>query len=569
VPSLLTPRVREVVPPQTAAFVDNKVRRKFGINRAEQARRTPWHMLRGNSDFRLYFFGSVTSDFGTWLQNSAQVLLAYQLTHSVFTVGLVTFAQFTSPLVLGPWAGVLTDRCGGRRTLLTTQIVSALVAATLAGLDFGGVLDAWGLGACAVVGGLAFTFALPARNVTVQRLVPRDKLKPAYAMDTVSYNLGRALAPLLTVAMGLAGISLAWSFAANALSFIAFSVILWRVHMHAQAEPERRSKVRDGFRIAHSDRRITILLLMVAAVTIADDPILVQGPALAKHLHLATGLSSCFIAALGVGTVLGSFRPSMHRPSLRLAATALAGLALCMLLFVHAPTMWFGVVAAMGAGASCLIANSVTRAVLAERAGPEETAAVMAVWAIAWAGSKPFAALIDGTLGGLIGLQWTGLILAAPALIPFLVIMLEPLIRLWAAKWHAGQLAVRSPGATGNAKSRSAVRGRRHLQKSLVPFATLTFQRQSCHHSRRYTDDNKACGRHNQHWDGGPYPDYVLSGISQQTGRQPRRESTAGGVHGEVPRSPVSSVPVRALRPPLWRIAAPACQSKTSENRST
>ncbi len=42
--------------------------------------------------------------------------------------------------------------------------------------------------------------------------------------------------------MGLAGVSFAWSFAANALSFIAFSVILWRVHMHTQAEPERRSR---------------------------------------------------------------------------------------------------------------------------------------------------------------------------------------------------------------------------------------------------------------------------------------------------------------------------------------
>jgi MFS family permease len=438
----LTPRVREVVPTQTAAFVDNKVRKKFGINRADQARRTPWHILRYKSDFRWYFFGSVTSDFGTWLQNSAQVLLAYQLTHSVLTVGLVTFAQFTSPLVLGPWAGVLTDKFGGRRTLLATQVVSALVAATLAGLDLGGLLNAWGLCSGAVFGGLAFTFALPARNVTVQRLVTKDKLKPAYAMDTVSYNLGRALAPLLTLAMGLVGISLAWAFAANALSFIAFSVILWRVHIHAQAEPERRSRVRDGFRIARSDRRIRILLLMVAAVTIADDPILVQGPALAKHLHIATGLSSCFIAALGAGTVLGSFRPSMHRPSLRLAATALAALALFMLLFVNAPTMWFGILAALGAGASCLIANSVTRAVLAERAGPEKTAAVMAVWAIAWAGSKPFASLIDGTLGSLIGLRWTGLILAAPALIPCLVILMEPLIRLWAAKWRAGQFAV-------------------------------------------------------------------------------------------------------------------------------
>jgi hypothetical protein len=68
----------------------------------------------------------------------------------------------------------------------------------------------------------------------------------------------------------------------------------------------------------------------------------------------------------------------------------------------------------------------VTRAALAEQAGPEKTAAVMAVWAIAWAGSKPFASLIDGTLGSWIGPQWTGLILATPALIPFLVIMLAP-----------------------------------------------------------------------------------------------------------------------------------------------
>jgi predicted MFS family arabinose efflux permease len=420
-----------------ATFFDvGKFRQKFGIKLGDQARRTPWHMLRENSNFRWYFFGSVTSDFGTWLQNSAQVLLAYQLAHSVFTVGLVTFAQFTSPLVLGPWAGVAADKYGSRRTLLATQVVSAVVAATLAGCDFGGALNGWGLSAGALVGGLAFTFALPARNVNVQRLVPKDKLKTAYALDTVSYNLGRAVAPLVIICVGLAGISLAWAFAANAVSFIVFSVILWRVHMRAEPEPEQRSRVRDGFRIARSDRRILVLLLMVAAVTIADDPILVLGPALAKHLHVSTNMSSCFIAALGAGTVVGSFRPSKHRPTMRLAATALATLALFMLLFVIAPTMWIGVIAALGAGASCLVANSVTRAVLAEQAGPERTAAVMAVWAIAWAGSKPFASLLDGTLGSKWGLHWTGLILAAPAFIPFLVIMLEPRLGFWTAKWR-------------------------------------------------------------------------------------------------------------------------------------
>lgn len=358
-------------------------------------------------------------------------VLAYQLAHSVLTVGMVTFAQFTSPLVLGPWAGVATDKFGGRRTLLGTQVVSAGTAATLAVLDFAGLLNAFALITGAIITGLTFTFALPARNVTVQRLVPADKLKPAYAMDSVSYNLGRAVAPVLIMGMGLVGISFAWAFAVNAMSFIVFSLILWRVHMHAAAEPARRSRIRDGFVIARRDRRILILLLMVAAITVADDPILVLGPALAKQVHASPAWSSWFISAFGAGTVLGSLRRPRHQPTLRLGATALAVLALSMLLFVHAPTIWIATIGAVGAGTSCLIANSVTRAALAEHTGPEKTAAVMAVWAIAWAGSKPFASLMDGALGNWIGPQWTGLILAAPALIPFMVIMLEPRTGFW------------------------------------------------------------------------------------------------------------------------------------------
>ena len=406
---------------------------QFGVKRSDEERHTPWHMLRGNRGFRLYFIGSVTSDFGSWLQSAAQVVLAYQLAHSVLTVGLVTFAQFSSPLMLGPWAGIMADRFGGRRTLVGTQVISAVVAATLAGLDFGGLLNAWVLVWGAIITGLAFTFALPARNVTVQRLVPPNKLKPAYAMDTVSYNLGRAIAPILIMAVGLLGMTYAWAFAANAVSFLVFSLILWRIHMRTEAEPERRSRMRDGFLVASRDRRIMILLLMVAAVTIADDPILVLGPALAKQLHVSPDMSGWFIAALGAGTVLGSFRRTKHLPTIRLAATALASLALFMMLFVDAPSMWIAVMAALGAGASCLIANSVTRAVLADRAGPEKTAAVMAVWAIAWAGSKPFASLLDGTLGSWIGPQWTGLILATPALIPITVIVMAPKIGSWLA----------------------------------------------------------------------------------------------------------------------------------------
>ena len=106
-----------------------------GLAPSKAPRRSPWRVL-AYPEMKRYFIGSVASDFGTWIQNTAQVLLAYKLAHSALAVGLVTCAQFASPLVLGPWAGVMASRFGCKRTLLGTQVMSALVAAALGGLQF-------------------------------------------------------------------------------------------------------------------------------------------------------------------------------------------------------------------------------------------------------------------------------------------------------------------------------------------------------------------------------------------------------------------------------------------------
>jgi MFS family permease len=381
----------------------------------------------------------VTSDFGTWLQNTAQVLLAYRLSHSVLIVGIVTCAQFSSPLFLGPWAGVMTDKFGGRRILMATQFVAAAFAGLMAALVFSGPMHVRWLGVGAIASGLAFTFALPARNVTVRRLVPEDDIEPAYAMDSVSYNLGRALAPPVSVALVLTA-GFGYAFMANAVTFLVFAGCLMLAGRgNAQgvtAESRQKSKLKAGFVIARSDWRIAVLLFMVAAVTIADDPILVLGPAVAGHLHVADSWSGWFIAALGGGTFLGSFLPSRDNPSVRLAASALAALAACMIFFVMSPWVWGSITAAAGAGVACLIANSATKTVIAKRAGPAGEASVMAVWAIAWAGSKPVASLLDGLLAGHVGLQRTGILLAAPALVPVsvMVALMVPVLVL--RKWQ-------------------------------------------------------------------------------------------------------------------------------------
>jgi MFS family permease len=405
----------------------------FGLTGNDDPKQSPWRVLGHSAEMRRYFLGAMASDFGSWIQNTAQVFLAYKLTHSVFAVGLVTCSQFASPLVLGPWAGVPTDRFGSTRTLIGTQALSALIAATLGVLQFTGLLTEPMLIAGAVAIGLFFTFALPARTVTARTLVPEDKIKAAMAMDSVSYNLGRALAPVLSVVV-IVTIGFGWAFEINAISFIVFSVLLLGLPSHpaesAQQPSSVLSRFKVGFQVVSSRRRIMILLLLVASVTVAADPILVLGPALAKHVfHASADWSAGFIGALGAGSVVGSALPRQGKPSIRRAAAVVGLLGMAMVIFAAAPRAWISVIAAFVAGVACLVANSATRSLLIEHAGRQHEVNVMAIWAIAWAGSKPIASLVDGSLAGTaIGVRGAGIVMALPALVPALALLCWPAV---------------------------------------------------------------------------------------------------------------------------------------------
>jgi MFS family permease len=419
----------------------------LGMSGSHGPKSSNWQAL-AHPRFRWYFLGSVTSNFGTWLQNTAQVVLAYKLTHSVFAVGLVTCAQFTSPLLLGPWAAVLTHKFGNWRALIVTQIASTAIATTLAALTFSGTLTINWLLACALAIGLAFTFALPAMSVMVAGLFSDNEneadrakaVKRAMAMDSVSYNLGRALAPAISILI-FTTVGFGLAFALNAGSFFLFTLVLVYLRPRTRQQAPNRSRVMNGLHIAVKEPRVMVLLLMVAAITVAADPILVLGPALAGRIfHSSADWSGVFIASLGAGNVIGSFS-KRRPPSIRRVAAVLAILALAMMVFSAAPSIWLSIAAAFGVGMACLVAGATARSLLIECAGDDvkRQTAIMAAWAVAWAGSKPIASLTDGSLAGLIGVRATGILLAAPALIPALVLILLPWIDnlACAARWSA------------------------------------------------------------------------------------------------------------------------------------
>jgi MFS family permease len=393
-----------------------------------EARMASWHVL-SVPRFGAYFAGSVLSNLGTWLQTTAQILLAYQLTHSAFAVGAITAAQFSGFLVFGPWAGSLAGRVGQKKVLVGTQIVSAAVAGALAITQLNGHLTESELFFGALGTGVAFTFALPVQTAMVSALVPERDTKAAMAMNSVSYNAGRALSPVLYLVV-LSSIGADWAFAINAASFLAFAVtivVIYPSHAPAQARP---APDWSGVRMAIRQPRIMLLLAMVAAITVVDDPIQVLGPSLAHSvLRVSTMWPAYFLSALGLGAVLGALTPPELRarvlPRLagsRRAAIPLAALAASVVVFAAGLNPLLSLTAAVTAGMAALWTGAAAQALLLTTAGPSNATQVMALWAVAWAGSKPIASLADGWLASSLGVRSTALILAAPA---FLIAVLE------------------------------------------------------------------------------------------------------------------------------------------------
>lgn len=392
-------------------------------------RSSAWGLLRLPA-FRTYFVGCTVSNLGTWLQCTCQVVLAYQITRSVFAVGIVVCAQFAAIPLLSPWAAVIADSCGLKATLVASQVASALIAAAMAASYLLGMLTENTLILGAIGLGLMYSLALPLQVSVVPTLVPPEDAEAAVEMNSASYNSGRALAPALSVLIiATAGPEI--TFALNAASFLFFAIVLARLLPKGVGipvepgltgtQPRQRARFTDGIVEALNKPRILLLLAIVAAVTLADDPILVLSPALSRtHLHLSADWTGYFIAALGWGAVIGSVRLRPRREvnarnASRRAACSLLVLGCSMVLFAVGISPVVSLVCALAAGAAALLTGvaAQTPIVVTDK---KSAASVGALWAVAWAGTKPLASLADGALASRIGILFTAMVLAAPAM---------------------------------------------------------------------------------------------------------------------------------------------------------
>lgn len=371
-------------------------------------------------DFGPYLLGNFASNCGTWFQNIAQALLVYQMTHSTLLVGAVNFAQFIGSLVLAPWAGAAADRFDRRRLLMTVQAASLVVAAALTVIAYTGHAGLLVILVAALLLGLGAAFAIPAMQALVPALVERRDMPAAVAMNTVTFTLARAIGPILG-ALAVTHLGIAAAFGLNAssylLMFCALTVVRPRPVQAGAGAKKKRASLRSAWRSVRGDSTSLLMLIVVACVAISGDPVNTLTPEFAtRTFHQPdTGLG-LLIGAFGFGSVIAAFvakRIGGARGTM--AVMLLMGLATIGLGF--AVNMWMAMAMLCVAGFGFLAAQTNATVRLQARVSEQERGRVMALWGVAWLGTRPIASLIDGAVADLAGVRAAAMVMALPVLL--------------------------------------------------------------------------------------------------------------------------------------------------------
>jgi MFS family permease len=371
------------------------------------ASRRTFASLRRHYNYRLFFFGQLTSVAGTWMQNIALAWLVVVLApHSRgLALGLLSVCRFGPFTVLGLFAGVVTDRFDNRRTVIATQATQMAFSAVLAAVTLLGHVQLWEVYAIAALTGTALVFDAPSRQNLTFQMVGRDELPNAIALNSSLFNTARIFGPALAGVL-IAAVGAGWCFAINSASFLAVlaGLLLMRVsELYPLADRRRPTLLRgtrEGFAYARRNRTVLVTLSMMVVFASLCFNFNILLPLLAKNtLDAGPRTFGIISACFGAGALVGALSAAaIARASWRVMFAGAAGFGVCELLIapVHGVALAGFLLFVCGVFFTSYTANSNSAIQLAS---PDYIRGrVLGLYYYAWNGLAPLGALIVGWL---------------------------------------------------------------------------------------------------------------------------------------------------------------------------
>ena len=391
-------------------------------------------------DYRYLWLGQVGASASLWMEQLARPLLILMLTDSALMVGLITATRMVPMLLVGIWAGVIADRADKRQILLIKKSITFLTHLTTAILILSSVIEPWMVFVTTFVGGSAMAFDQPARQSLIPRLVPRETIANAIALNSAAMNVMRILgAPLAGVFL------LVFDF--GELYLVQSAVYLWVIYSMSQINFRRaqldearprttmRQELLEGFQAVRRDSVILYILGLSLILFVWGFPYQsVYVPLIAVEvLDIGSAGAGGLVALTGAGALLGSLTVATSGDSLKKRGVVMLAqivvFAVALTLFARADTLLLAAPALLVTGAMQTSFMSLNNAFVLGRTSPELQGRVMSLFSLD-RGLIPLGATIGGVLAETLGPQ-DGLMVMAAICLAFtlLVALLVPTIR--------------------------------------------------------------------------------------------------------------------------------------------
>jgi MFS family permease len=260
--------------------------------------------------FRAIWAANTVSNIGTMMQSVGAAWLMTSLTASTTLVGLVQTAATLPIFLVGLLAGALADLADRKVLLLWSQAWMLMVASMLGLLTLLGNATPWLLLTLTFALGIGGAISLPAWQATVQDMVPKAWLASAVALNSISFNVARAVGPALG-GLVVSVFGAAFAFFANAGSFLAVvaAVASWK---RSPLERSRLSEdlfgaIRAGFRYLLHAPRLQAPIMRAIAFNLCAAAVWPLLPLFARDVleTSATGYG-LLLAAFGLGSIVSA-----------------------------------------------------------------------------------------------------------------------------------------------------------------------------------------------------------------------------------------------------------------------
>lgn len=378
------------------------------------------HLLLDRA-FGPFFVGKLLSTAGVWIYNIVGAILVHDLTGSAFMVGLVSIMQFGPQLLLAPLSGAIADRMDRLVLLVAGRFVVATGSGGLAAWIWlvggpEGLPGVWPVVLAAGVVGIGFVIVAPSQHALLPNLVRRNELASAIELTAIPPTLARAGGPAVG-AMVAVSFGPAVAFMLASLANLVAAAILWTIAVDGRPELRQGTdrSIRAGFLHLRVDPVIVRLLAGVAAVAIAGDPIVTLTPSLSEELGHGATLVGVFASSFGTGAVITFVGLRALRERIGQAWVATAGLLLmaggnAAAGVAGTPVLVILSLATAGAGMTFAFTSLSTQ--IQVRLPDVLRGRVMALWSIAFIGSRPIGAAVDGAVADATSVGTAFLVLA-------------------------------------------------------------------------------------------------------------------------------------------------------------